>query len=129
MGKPVNKPKLPGHDAMTAIERVYGATPNTRTATTPPAQPQPPQPKALEEPTGAPTLAQALQVVGQVIASSDKLTRAQIKPILDQLLESPEQAAELGARLEATISMQQRKAAPLLPGIETNDFIKKKVTP
>ena len=50
---------------------------------------------------------QALTLLGQVIAASDKLTRAQIKPILDQLLESPEQAKQLGQRLQATVALNQ----------------------
>ncbi len=50
---------------------------------------------------------QALTLLGQVIAASDKLTRAQIKPILDQLLESPEQAKQLGKRLQATVALNQ----------------------
>lgn len=69
-----------------------------------------------------PTLAETLQRLGEVIAASDKLTRAQIKPILDLLLESPEQAAELGARLQATVALQQGQTAPPIPSPETNDF-------
>lgn len=78
-------------------------------------------------PPAAASLAETLMELGQVIAASDKLTRAQIKPILDQLLETPEQAAELGARLQATIAMQQGRPTPLLPGVETKDIIKKKI--
>lgn len=78
-------------------------------------------------PPAAASLAETLIQLGQVIAASDKLTRAQIKPILDQLLETPEQAAELGARLQATIAMQQGRPTPLLPGVETKDIIKKKI--
>lgn len=39
MGKPVNKPKLPGHDAMTAIERVYGDVESSELAPNPPPAP------------------------------------------------------------------------------------------
>ena len=87
-------------------------------------------------PHPAPTRADTLTQLGQVIAASDKLTRAQIKPILDQLLETPEQAAELGARLEATIAIQQRPETSLptptadqvltaKPIIRTSDFAPK----
>ena len=87
-------------------------------------------------PYPAPSLADTLTQLGQVIAASDKLTRAQIKPILDQLLETPEQAAELGARLEATIAIQQRPETSLptptadqvltaKPIIRTSDFAPK----
>ena len=87
-------------------------------------------------PYPAPSLADTLIQLGQVIAASDKLTRAQIKPILDQLLETPEQAAELGARLEATIAIQQRPETSLptptadqvltaKPIIRTSDFAPK----
>lgn len=84
----------------------------------------------------APSLADTLARLGEVIAASDKLTRAQIKPILDQLLETPEQAVELGQRLEATIAIQQRPEAPLptpvadqvlaaKPITRTSDFVTK----
>lgn len=87
-------------------------------------------------PATAPSLADTLAQLGQVIAASDKLTRAQIKPILDQLLETPEQAAELGQRLQATIAIQQSPApTPATPVADkvlaakpitrTVDFMKK----
>ncbi|MDO8251430.1 MAG: hypothetical protein Q7T78_17155 [Rhodoferax sp.] len=77
-----------------------------------------------------PSLAETLAQLGRVIAASDKLTRAQIKPILDQLLETPEQAAELGRRLEATIALTPgpvNAPHPPLLGVETKDIIKKKI--
>lgn len=73
-------------------------------------------------PATAPSLADTLAQLGEVIAASDKLTRAQIRPILDQLLETPEQAAELGQRLQATIAIQQGRAASPVPAAETKDF-------
>lgn len=53
-----------------------------------------------------PTISEALRKLGMVIADSDELTRAQIKPILDQLFRAPEQALELGRRLEATATFR-----------------------
>ena len=60
---------------------------------------------ALATPGTQSSPAAALERLGQVIAESDKLTRAQIKPILEQLLETPELAVELGHRLEATLAL------------------------
>lgn len=53
-----------------------------------------------------PTIAEALRKLGAVIAESDELTRAQIKPILEQLFRQPDKAAELGRRLEATATFR-----------------------
>ena len=88
-------------------------------------------------PSASPTLADTLTQLGQVIAASDKLTRAQIKPILDQLLEHPEQAAELGHRLEATLELTPLQTPPVggiagevlaaKPITRTQDFAKKTV--
>lgn len=71
--------------------------------------------------TGELSVAQHLQALGQVIASSDELTRAQIKPILDQLLKTPEQADDLGQRLQATVSMRSGQT----PFVPNNPFPKK----
>lgn len=75
------------------------------------------------------TSAELLVRLGQVIAQSDELTRAQIKPILDQLLKTPEQAAELGRRLEATIALRPGGGAQP-PAAESiaDEVIKKKLT-
>jgi len=73
------------------------------------------QSTALAPPSTPPNLANTLIQLGKVIAESDELTRAQIKPILDQLLKTPEQAAELGARLQATIAIQQSPASTPSP--------------
>lgn len=62
-----------------------------------------------------------LQAIGAVIASSDELTRAQIKPILEQLLRAPDQAEELGQRLQATIALRSSPAG----FIAVNPFPKK----
>ena len=53
------------------------------------------------------SLADALAQLGKAIAASDDLTRAQIKPIFDQLLSAPEQAGALGRRLQATLDLAQ----------------------
>lgn len=53
-----------------------------------------------------PTISEAFAKLGMVIASADELTRAQIKPLFDQLFKSPEQAQELGRRLEVTTAFR-----------------------
>lgn len=62
-----------------------------------------------------PNIANTLIQLGNMIAESDELTRAQIKPIFDQLLKTPEQAVELGARLQATVAIQQSPASSPFP--------------
>lgn len=72
--------------------------------------------------TGAVEMSLTALVVelGARLHGTDLITRAQSTPILVQLSKTPELAAELGARLEATIAMGTK--APFVP---VNPFPKK----
>lgn len=50
-------------------------------------------------------VASLVMKLGAALGATDPITRAQTGPILEQLHKTPELAAELGARLEATIAM------------------------
>lgn len=47
----------------------------------------------------------AFITIGELLKKTDPVTKAQITPLLEQLSKTPELAAELGDRLEATIAM------------------------
>lgn len=66
------------------------------------------EPNIKPTPAGALTPADLVVQLANIFAPLDKLTRAQIKPIFNQLVEAPEQAAELGQRLEATVALTQQ---------------------
>ena len=66
------------------------------------------------------TIAELVIKLGAALDATDPITRAQTAPILEQLSKTPELAAELGARLEATIKMGTQ--APFIP---VNPFPKK----
>lgn len=59
------------------------------------------------------------QLLGGHIAAADTLTRSQIAPLLASLVEAPDRAPELGARLQATLAMSPGYTPPALPGLAT----------
>lgn len=46
---------------------------------------------------------QAIERLGEALVMVDELTRAQIRPLLEQLLQSPEDAVDIGRRLDLTL--------------------------
>lgn len=97
------------------LSRGDGPAPHT----TPSAQPQPPQAKAIEEPAGAPTLAQALEVLLVAIAESPH--RAELRQLLPMLVDTnaPAYRQRLGELLAPG-----GPANPTKPAIQaqTHDF-------
>jgi hypothetical protein len=67
------------------------------------------------------SVAELVAKLGAALSATDPITREQSAPILVQLSKTPELAAELGARLEATIKMGTQ--APFTP---VNPFPKAK---
>lgn len=65
--------------------------------------PQPVQAGSADDATEG--VASLVMKLGAALGATDPITRAQTGPILEQLHKTPELAAELGARLEATIAM------------------------
>ena len=55
-------------------------------------------------PHPAPSLADTLTQLGQVIAASDELTRDQLKPLFTRMLDEPQRAPEIIKRIESTIN-------------------------
>lgn len=64
----------------------------------------------------ATTLAQALEVVAQALQGADELSRIQAKPLIQHLMEHPEQAANITHRLAALLNRSG------LPPAQTSDF-------
>ena len=58
-----------------------------------------------------PSLADTLAQLGRVIASSDELTRDQLKPLFTRMLDEPQRAQEIIKRIESTISSSGGGAA------------------
>lgn len=101
-GKPTHKPKVPGHDAMTAIERVYGPAPGSAPPTAADAG------AALSAGVpGEQTLAQALLTLAHELQNADDLSREQAGVLLKRLASEPERAEEIAVRLSATLSSGQ----------------------
>lgn len=64
----------------------------------------------------ATTLVQALEVVAQALQGADELSRIQAKPLIQHLMEHPEQAANITHRLAALLNRSG------LPPAQTSDF-------
>lgn len=64
------------------------------------------------------TAAACTELLGSYIAAADTLTRSQIAPLLGSLVEAPDRASELGARLQATLAMSPGYTPPALPGLQ-----------
>lgn len=64
----------------------------------------------------------AFIVLGELLKGTDPVTKAQIAPLIEQLSKTPDMAAELGERLDATIAMGSSQATPFTP---INPFPKK----
>ena len=70
-----------------------------------------PQNQNIFSPTSSATLADTLAQLGRVIASSDELTRDQLKPLFTRMLDEPQRAPEIIKRIESTISSSGGGAA------------------
>lgn len=62
------------------------------------------------------TAATCTEWLGSYIGAADTLTRSQIAPLLISLVDAPDRASELGARLQATLAMSPGYAPPALSG-------------
>lgn len=77
-----------------------------------------PPPALIGKPAtdAATTLVQALEVVAQALQGADELSRIQAKPLIQHLMEHPEQAANITHRLAALLNRSG------LPPAQTSDF-------
>ena len=99
-GKPLDKPKQPGPDAMSAIERVYGRAD---------AAPAPVAPPAPAPATGLSALEQALQLIDDALAPLDALDRRAALSLLTIGMERPGRASSVALTFSGAITSMSSK--------------------